>query len=278
LKVSNGVIMSHPAVLLKQHLMNFYARLDKTDKELADFMQRLTDEIHKLEAQKLSAQEFHEFVDIFNKSLAESLPLPRDESVKTNERPPEEASSGPKDVGFQREATVVLNTQSNGASQIVETPKTQDVTEQNVARPHPNFPMKVKGDVFYVGDGVTSVVGDAEIPAGTMVDETLVVKGNFKVGEGCKLLKNIKALRDIEIGANTMVEGNVISGGKITVGSNCILHGSIESDGDTEIDQNVIIEGSLRSKSSIKLNQLTKVFQTLHAEKGVFVLKATKNV
>jgi cytoskeletal protein CcmA (bactofilin family) len=132
-----------------------------------------------------------------------------------------------------------------------------------------NFPMKVVGDVFYVGNGVTSVVGDAEIPSGIIVDATLVVKGSFTSGENCKLLRDVKALKDIAIGTNTVVEGNLVAGGKVTLGSNCIVHGAIDSEGDIEIGENAVIEGVLCSKSSIVAGQFAKVLRSAYAAKGI---------
>ncbi|UCH01635.1 MAG: hypothetical protein JSV20_07220 [Candidatus Bathyarchaeota archaeon] len=137
-----------------------------------------------------------------------------------------------------------------------------------------SFPMKVVGDVFYVGDGVTSVVGDAEIPSGTTVDATLVVKGNFRSGENCRLLKDVKALKNIVIGPNTAVEGNLVAGGKITLGSGCVVYGEIKSEGDIEIGEYVIIEEQIRSNSSIVLGQFTKVLRTVYAAKGLFAPRA----
>jgi cytoskeletal protein CcmA (bactofilin family) len=132
-----------------------------------------------------------------------------------------------------------------------------------------SFPMKVVGDVFYVGNGVTSVVGDAEIPSGIIVDATLVVKGNFMSGENCKLLRDVKALKDIAIGTNTVVEGNLVAGGKVTLGSNCIVHGAIDSEGDIEIGENAVIEGVICSKSSIVAGQFAKVLKSAYAAKGL---------
>jgi UDP-3-O-[3-hydroxymyristoyl] glucosamine N-acyltransferase len=171
-----------------------------------------------------------------------------------------------------------LDQKSNETLQIEGALETQDVPRETVTAECTSFPMKVSGDVFYVGDGVTSVVGDAEIPSGTTVDATLVVKGNFKVGENCRLMRDVKALKDIAIGSNTTVEGSLVAGGKITLGSSCVVHGSMESDGDIEIDENTVVEGIIRSKSSIVLNSCAKVLQTVYAAKGVSAQKATSNV
>jgi cytoskeletal protein CcmA (bactofilin family) len=270
--------MSHLVSLLKKHLANIYARIDKIDRELTDFMQRITDEIDNLGREKQLVQEFHEFVDEFNKALGEGLPSPEEEKAPAEANQPKQELSSESNVDCKGGTVAILDLKSNGALQSEEAPETQDMPRERVTAEYTSFPMKVVGDIFCVGDGVTSVVGDAEIPSGTTVDATLVVKGNFKVGENCRLLKDVKALKDIAIGPNTTVEGTLVAGGKITVGSNCVVHGSIESDGDIEIGENAIVEGILRSKSSIVLNQCAKVFQTVYAAKGLSALKATLNV
>jgi hypothetical protein len=137
-----------------------------------------------------------------------------------------------------------------------------------------SFPMKVVGDVFYVGDGITSVVGDAEIPSGTTVDATLVVKGNFKSGGNCRLLRDVKALKDLAIGPNTAVEGNLVAGGTITLGSGCVVRGVITSNGDVIIGENVIVKEQISSKSSIILGQFTKVLGPVSAAKGLSIPRA----
>jgi UDP-3-O-[3-hydroxymyristoyl] glucosamine N-acyltransferase len=178
-----------------------------------------------------------------------------------------------------KEGTVtVLDEKSTETLQSERKLETQDTPRDMATAECTSFPIKVIGDIFYVGDGVTSVVGDAEIPSGTTANATFVVKGNFKTGENCRLLKDVKALKDIVIGPNTTVEGNLVAGGKITLGYSCVVHGAIESDGDIEIGEKTIVEGILRSKSSIVLNQFVKVLQTVYAAKGLSAPKAKSNV
>lgn len=135
------------------------------------------------------------------------------------------------------------------------------------------FPSKVMGDFFNVGDNVTAVVGDLEIPSGTTVSETLVVKGSLKIGDDCRIFGKIKALKDITIGANTTIEGNVVSGRNVFVGPNSIIQGSVESFGEIEIDENAVVEGGVHSKSSVTLNRFAKIRLTVNAAKGVSVVR-----
>ncbi len=101
------------------------------------------------------------------------------------------------------------------------------------------FPAKVDGKVLRVGDKVTAIVGDLEIPSETIVSETLVVKGNLIIGEKCKMLGTIKALGTIVIGSNTIIEGNVVCNRNVTVGSNVKIKGK------------VVIEKTFHSASSV---------------------------
>jgi hypothetical protein len=100
------------------------------------------------------------------------------------------------------------------------------------------FPAKVHGDILHVGDRVTAIVGDLEIPSGTTVYETLVVKGNLIIGEKCKMLGTVKALGSITIGTNTIIKGNVVSDKSVSVGSNVRINGR------------VVVEKAFHSESS----------------------------
>jgi len=121
-------------------------------------------------------------------------------------------------------------------------------------------PAKVAADVFRIGDNVTGVAGDVEIPSGTTVHKTLKVKGNLKIGTDCRILGKIKALRDITVGANTTIDGDVISGGKVVIGPDSIIRGSVESAEHVEIGENAVIEGGLHSKSSVVLDRFARVY------------------
>jgi serine acetyltransferase len=269
--------------------------ISKLDEKLDGTLQTTNGAIGELYREKLSVQEFREFVNVFNKVLGESFPLP-DAIVPQISEPAARQSNGGDRSGFQGETITNLeeesgaprNTEATPSSQagvevtspqiIVETPSSKASEKASLppkstvgkgVNKHVGFPMKVVGESFYVGDGVTSIVGDVEIPPGTTVDETLVVKGNFRSRECCRLLSNVKALKDIEIGDDTTVEGNLVSGGRVTVNSNCIVKGSIESEGNIEIGENVIVEENLSSKSSVVLSESAQVLRTINAAKGI---------
>jgi hypothetical protein len=100
--------------------------------------------------------------------------------------------------------------------------------EVKVKKEKLQFPAKVEGDCFHVGRKITAV-GDLEIPPETIVEETIVVKGNLIIGEGCEMLGTIKALGNIALGPNTIVKGNVISDLTVSVGPKVKIHGKVVS-------------------------------------------------
>lgn len=88
---------------------------------------------------------------------------------------------------------------------------------------------KIENEIFHVGNNVTAIIGDLEIPSETTVEDTLVVKGNFIIGQKCKILGSIKALGTIKIGDYTEISGDVISNSTILVGSKVRIFGKILS-------------------------------------------------
>ncbi|TRO52362.1 hypothetical protein E2P61_03785 [Candidatus Bathyarchaeota archaeon] len=111
------------------------------------------------------------------------------------------------------------------------------------------FPANVMGEVFVVGDNVTAVVGDLEIPSGVTVNDTLVVKGKLKIGDKCKLSRKVKVLGDVTVGLNTVIDGDIISGGNVDLGSNSVVGGCIKAAGKVRFGQNVVVGKELTSRS-----------------------------
>jgi len=142
-------------------------------------------------------------------------------------------------------------------NEIIDAPKVSRVLEIEGKM---KFPTKAAKEVFRVGDKVTAVVGDVEIPSGTTVLKTLKVKGHLKIGTDCRILGEVKALRDVMIGANTTIEGDVISGGKVVIGPDSVIRGSVESAEHVEIGENAVIRGHLLSKSSVILNSFARIY------------------
>ena len=142
-------------------------------------------------------------------------------------------------------------------NEIIDSPKVSRVLEIEGKM---KFPTKAAKEVFRVGDKVTAVGGDVEIPRGTTVLKTLTVKGRLKIGTDCRILGKVKASRDIMIGADTTIEGDVISGGKVVIGPDSEVRGSVESAEHVEIGENAVIKGRLYSESSIVLDRFARVY------------------
>jgi acetyltransferase-like isoleucine patch superfamily enzyme len=103
------------------------------------------------------------------------------------------------------------------------------------------FPAYVTGEIFLVGNNLTAVVGDMEIPSGITVTDTLVVKGKLQIGDNCHLLSKVKVLGDVVIGEKTFIESDVVSGSNVLIGSNSGVGGYVKASGKVEIGENVII-------------------------------------
>jgi hypothetical protein len=115
----------------------------------------------------------------------------------------------------------------------------------------PDFPADIKAEVYTVGDNVTAVIGDLEIPSGTNINELLVVKGTLKIGDRCHLSKKLKALGDIVIGSETVIEDNLVSGGNVVIGAGTVIHGSIKAAGKIEFKMNSVDEGDLHIEPAV---------------------------
>lgn len=109
-------------------------------------------------------------------------------------------------------------------------------------KPICNFPAQVKGEVLTVGDNVTAIIGDMEIPSGTSVNELLVVKGNLKVGNKCHVLRKLKALGNITLGSEVVVEADMVAGRNIDIGANSIVRGSVKAKGKIHFHGKVTFE------------------------------------
>ena len=103
--------------------------------------------------------------------------------------------------------------------------------------------IKTSGDVFYVGDGVVTVVGDAEIPDGSTLDKSLVVKGKVKVGANCLILGNLKALGSIIIVDRCTIKANVASGDSIELGEDAVVEGDVHAKSTVSLSEGAGIRG-----------------------------------
>jgi len=123
----------------------------------------------------------------------------------------------------------------------------QSTEESETSMTPAGFQMKVSGEIFHPGDGVTAVIGDVEIPDGSIVDKPLVVKGKITIGANCQILQDLKALGGILMAGGCSVKARISSGSTIEVG------------------KNTIIEGDVHTESSIKLFEGAKIFGLVDA-------------
>lgn len=114
-----------------------------------------------------------------------------------------------------------------------------------------DFPADIKAEVFTVGDNVTAVIGDLDIPSGTNVNELLVVKGNLRIGDRCRMSRKLKALGDINVGSETVIEDNLVSGGNVVIGVDSVVHGSIKAAGKIEFKASATGEKTLHIEPAV---------------------------
>jgi hypothetical protein len=125
------------------------------------------------------------------------------------------------------------------------------------------FPAYISGEVFMVGNNLTAIIGDMEIPSGATVPDTLVVKGTLRIGDNCHLFKKVKVLGDISVGIGTVIEGDIVSGGNIVLGSNSVVGGSVRASGRIDIHNNVVV--GKRLKENLKIPRDSFDLQTIVA-------------
>jgi hypothetical protein len=116
------------------------------------------------------------------------------------------------------------------------------------------FPAKINGDIFVEGDDVIAVVGDVDVPANTIMDKALVVKGSLTIGNCCITHGKLKAVRDITIGADVLVEGDLFSEGNIIVGPRSVITGTLQATGSIKICGEATIEGGLRTSHDLQVS------------------------
>ena len=134
----------------------------------------------------------------------------------------------------------------------------------------PDFPADIKGEVFTVGDNVTAIVGNLEIPPGTTVSELLVVKGTLRIGDKCRMSRKLKVLGDVMVGSETVIEDSLISGGNVVIGAGTVIHGSIKAAGRIEFKEKVFEEKDTRDSSvDSKEIELEVVVEPAQNESGI---------
>jgi len=156
---------------------------------------------------------------------------------------------------------------TNKAAKVEDEERTRKTSEEEIA-----FPAKVVGSVFHVGDDVTAVVGDVEIPSKATVSEILVVKGRMKIGESCRMLRNVKAMEDVHVGANTRVDGNLVSGGRVIVQKDVMVKGKINAHGGLSIAPGAIFKSSIIAQGDVKISGSSEILGDIIVKSGEVIV------
>jgi cytoskeletal protein CcmA (bactofilin family) len=93
------------------------------------------------------------------------------------------------------------------------------------------------------------------IPAGHIVKADLMVSGRLEIGDGCRIIGNLRAGRSLHIGNQVSIEGAVYCDGPITTGKHCSIAGPLLSRGQVSLGMANCI-GSQDQPSSLVAAQL----------------------
>ncbi len=104
------------------------------------------------------------------------------------------------------------------------------------------------------------------------------VKGNLRVGGGCRVLGNYVVKGDVFIGKETRIFGAVRATGDVTLADGAEIQGEIHANGHAEIGEGCHVLGDLLA-NSVQMYQSSIVDGTLNAPEGVkFTTKKQKEM
>ncbi|HEX9893674.1 MAG TPA: hypothetical protein VGA78_07100 [Gemmatimonadales bacterium] len=99
------------------------------------------------------------------------------------------------------------------------------------------------------------VDADLTVPAGTLIDDNLVVAGQLTLGPGARVTGSVKSHRTLTLESGTVVEGSLVSRGEITIGQDCWIRGPVISEERLEIGRGTSI-GSPNAPSTVSGRQV----------------------
>jgi predicted acyltransferase (DUF342 family) len=104
------------------------------------------------------------------------------------------------------------------------------------------------------------------------------VKGNLRIGGGCRVLGNYVVKGDVFVGKNTRVFGAIRATGTITLADEVEVQGELQVNGHAEIGEGCHVLGDLLAQS-VKMHQSSIIDGTLSAPDGVkFTTKKQKEM
>jgi len=110
------------------------------------------------------------------------------------------------------------------------------------------------------------------VPGGTRISQdSIEVEGEAVIGNGCRLIGNLKA-QSAEIGKGFTLQGSIYSEGKITVGDNSTVHGSLVSKGQVHLGRNCRVFGEIEG-DYVFLHESSRVEGMIKAPFGVSFLR-----
>jgi carbonic anhydrase/acetyltransferase-like protein (isoleucine patch superfamily) len=76
---------------------------------------------------------------------------------------------------------------------------------------------------------------DLDIPAGSQIDEDLIVSGQVRVGEGSTIRRSIKSHRTLELSRGVSVRGSLVSNTDVVVADDCAIGGIVVAERSIQI-------------------------------------------
>ncbi len=125
----------------------------------------------------------------------------------------------------------------------------------------------VIGDVYlYIPDGCRLGLTQSEI------------KGNLRIGAGCRVLGNYVVKGDVTVGHDTRIFGALRATGNVTLADDVEIQGEIQANGHAEVGESCHVLGDLLA-DSVQMHQSSIVDGTLNAPQGVkFTTKKQKEM
>ena len=68
---------------------------------------------------------------------------------------------------------------------------------------------------------------DLEVPAGKVIEGSVVSRGEIRIGAGARIKGSVKSNRDLITAEGVHIEGTAISAGKMRIGGGAVVHGPI---------------------------------------------------
>ncbi len=85
------------------------------------------------------------------------------------------------------------------------------------------------------------VLGNLELPARSLFEVDLVVKGRVKIGEGSRFVRSLKSGKNMVLGDGVEIDGSVVSGRGLKLGKGCSVHGPLLAERDVVLGEGCLL-------------------------------------